>query len=200
MKTKFLLLLLLLPALVPVYSITWQVTNSGFSFSPATVTIHLGDNVNFTLDPDHNAVEVSVTTWNADGDTPNGGFNVDFGGGLVSASLLTLGTHYYVCQPHASFGMKGEIMVLATTAVAETAMPLSITISPNPASNFIHITANENNLIGSDYVLFDQLGQQMLTGKLTDKVSMVAVNQLPSGIYFVRIVARSTETYKVMIK
>ena len=200
MKTKLLLLLLLLPAVIPAYSITWQVTNSGFSFSPATVTIHLGDNVNFALDASHNAVEVSSATWNANGATTNGGFNVAFGGGLVSASLLTLGTHYYVCQPHASLGMKGKIVVLATTDVAETQMPLNITLAPNPASSFIRITANENNLIGSDYVLFDRLGRQMLKGKLTDKVTSVAVAQLNSGMYFLRIVARSTETYKVMIK
>ena len=200
MKTKLLLLLLLLPAVIPAYSITWQVTNSGFTFSPATVTIHLGDNVNFTLDANHNALEVSSATWNANGATTNGGFNVAFGGGLVSTSLLTVGTHYYVCQPHASLGMKGKIVVLVTTDVAETQMPLNITLAPNPASSFIRITANENSLIGSDYALFDQLGRQMLTGKLTDKVTQVAVAQLPSGMYFMRIVARSTETYNVMIK
>jgi len=200
MKTKFLLLLLLLPVLIPAYSITWQVTNSGFSFSPATVTINLGDNVNFTLDADHNAVEVSSAIWSANGETSNGGFSIDFGGGLLSASLLTLGTHYYVCQPHASLGMKGKIVVLATTAVAETQMPLNITLAPNPASSFISITANENSLIGSDFVLFDKLGRQILLGKLTDKVTSVAVSQLPPGMYFVRIVARSTETYKIMIK
>jgi len=200
MKTKFLLLLLLLPVIVPAYSITWQVTNSGFSFTPATVTIHLGDNVNFTLDANHNAVEVSSATWNANGATSNGGFSADFGGGLVAASLLTLGTHYYVCQPHASLGMKAKIVVLATTAVAETQMPLNITLAPNPASSFIRITANENNLIGSDYALFDRLGRQMLTGKLTDQVTSVAVDKLSSGLYFMRIVARNTETFKVMIK
>ena len=80
MKTKFLLLLLLLPVLIPAYSITWQVTNSGFSFSPATVTINLGDNVNFTLDADHNAVEVSSAIWSANGETSNGGFSIVFGG------------------------------------------------------------------------------------------------------------------------
>jgi plastocyanin len=200
MKTKFLLLLLLLVVVVPAFSITWQVTNSGFSFTPATVTIHLGDNVNFTLDANHNAVEVSSATWNANGAASNGGFNVDFGGGLVAASLLTVGTHYYVCQPHASSGMKAKIVVLATTAVAETQMPLDITLAPNPASSFIRITANENNLIGSHYALFDRLGRQMLMGKLTDKVTSVPVYQLASGLYFMQIIARSTETFKVMIK
>ena len=200
MKTKFLLLLLLLPIAISAYSITWQVTNSGFTFSPTITTIHLGDNVNFTLDANHNAVEVSAATWNANGSTTNGGFNLAFGGGLVSASQLGVGTHYYVCQPHASMGMKAKIVVVESTDVPETKTSMDITLAPNPASNFIRITANETNLIGSGYVLFDKLGRQMLTGKLTDKVTQVAVAQLPSGMYFMQMVARSTETYKVMIK
>ena len=200
MKTKFSLLLLLLPIAISAYSITWQVTNSGFTFSPSTVTIHLGDDVNFTLAANHNAVEVSAATWNASGSTTNGGFDLAYGGGLVSASQLSVGTHYYVCQPHASMGMKGKIVVVETTAVPETKTSLSITLAPNPASNFIRITANETNLIGSGYVLFDQLGRQVLAGKLTDKITSVAINQLPSGMYFMRIAAQNIETYKVMIK
>ena len=200
MKTKFSLLLLLLPIAISAYSITWQVTNSGFTFSPSTVTIHLGDDVNFTLAANHNAVEVSAATWNASGSTTNGGFDLAYGGGLVSASQLGVGTHYYVCQPHASMGMKAKIVVVESTDVPETKTSMDITLAPNPASNFIRITANETNLIGSGYVLFDQLGRQVLAGKLTDKITSVAINQLPSGMYFMRIAAQNIETYKVMIK
>jgi len=199
MKTRFLLLLLLLPIAISAYSITWQVTNSGFTFSPAIVTIHSGDDVNFTLDANHNAVEVSAATWNANGSTTNGGFNVAFGGGLVSASQLGVGTHYYVCQPHASMGMKAKIVVVTATDVNEMKTSLNITLTPNPARNIIKITTNENAFIGSDYLLFDQLGRQMLTGQLTDKVTAVTVSQLPAGIYFMRITAQHNETYKIMI-
>jgi len=199
MKTNFLLLLLLLSVGPSCYSITWQVINDGITFSPAIVTIHSGDNVNFSLDPDHNAVEVSSATWNANGATPNGGFSVDFGGGLVSSTELSVGTHYYVCQPHASLGMKAKIVVVTATDVNEMQTSLNITLTPNPARNVIKITTNENAFIGSDYLLFDQLGRQMLTGQLTDKVTAVTVSQLPAGIYFMRITAQHNETYKIMI-
>ena len=85
------------------------VMNMGFSFSPSLLTINAGDTVRFNLDSNHNAVEVSQTTWNANGNTPNGGFSVGFGGGDVVFN--TPGTFYYVCQPHASGGMKGRIVV-----------------------------------------------------------------------------------------
>ncbi len=111
MKNFLLSLLLVLPG-ISGFCTTWIVTNSGFTFSPSTITINPGDDVNFNLDVIHDAVEVSQSTWNANGNTPlAGGFQLSFGGGLVPSSKLGVGTHYYVCSPHASSGMKGTIIV-----------------------------------------------------------------------------------------
>lgn len=200
MKTKILLLLLLLSAGLAGYSATWQVTNSGISFSPSTITIQSGDDVNFTLDSDHNAVEVSAETWSADGSTSNGGFQVDFGGGLVSASQLGVGTHYYVCEPHASLGMKGTIIVEGSTAIEQPKLSVGIIVSPNPVRNLIQITVNENNLLGTRYMLFDKLGRQILNGKLTDKNISLTVNQLPSGMYFIQVASLKNGIYKVVLQ
>jgi plastocyanin len=200
MKTKILLLLLLLSVGLAGHSTTWQITNSGFSFSPATVTIQLGDNVNFTLDPIHDAVEVSFATWTAGGSTSNGGFMVDYGGGLVSTSQLTVGTHYYVCEPHASFGMKGQIVVVNATEVIENKMPQQVVLTPNPVRDFIQVTVSENDLLGSGYLVFNQLGRQVMTGRLTDKITRLAVNQLPSGVYFIQIANLKNQTFKVLIQ
>lgn len=54
-------------------------------------------------------------TWSVNGNTPlSGGFTRPFGGGLLTPSTgLTVGTHYYVCSPHASSGMKGIIVAAA---------------------------------------------------------------------------------------
>jgi plastocyanin len=101
-----------------------QITNAGFSFSPANITIAVGDTVNFVLDPIHNAVEVSQATWNANGNTPNNGFSVGFGGGTVVFALA--GTYYYVCAPHASSGMKGIINVVAFGISTGTITPANL--------------------------------------------------------------------------
>lgn len=86
------------------------VTFSGLSFSPALITITEGDTVVFVLSAIHNAVEVSQSTWNANGTTPlGGGFSVPFGGGEVVPSGV--GTHYYICTNHAASSMKGRIIV-----------------------------------------------------------------------------------------
>ncbi|HEY9113902.1 MAG TPA: T9SS type A sorting domain-containing protein [Bacteroidales bacterium] len=109
---KILLSFLLLSIALTGFSETWTIVNEGFTFSPNNLEIKLGDSVVFDLGVIHNAVEVSQETWEANGNTPlEGGFSVPFGGGLVDPSMLTAGTHYYVCTPHAEGGMKGMIVV-----------------------------------------------------------------------------------------
>src|SRR5688572_6719117 len=89
---------------------TFTITNSGNSYAPASLTIALGDTVRFVLSSNHDAREVSATTWNSNGTTSlTGGFQTAYGGGTVFPSFLGLGTHYYVCTPHAYLGMKGTI-------------------------------------------------------------------------------------------
>ena len=85
------------------------VTNAGLTFTPADITVEVGDTVNWNIAANHNAVEVSEATWNANGTTPNGGFSVDFGGGAVMFNAP--GTYWYVCQPHAGQSMKGRVFV-----------------------------------------------------------------------------------------
>ena len=200
MKTKILLLILLLSVGLAGYSTTWQITNSGITFSPATVTIKLGDDVNFTLESMHDALEVSSSTWTANGSTSNGGFQVAFGGGAVSASQLTVGTHYYVCVPHASLGMKGKIIVQNSTAIVETKADQRVTLGSNPVRGVIQLTINETDLLGSNYRLFNQVGQQMISGRLSDKINLITVNQLAAGVYFMQIEGMKNQTLKVMIQ
>ncbi len=89
---------------------THTVTNAGFTFSPADITINAGDSVQWQLASIHTVLEVTQQTWNANGNTAKaGGFSTPFGGGTVKFD--TPGTYFYVCEPHASIGMKGKITV-----------------------------------------------------------------------------------------
>lgn len=109
MMNKLILTATLLCAMLSSYATTWTITNSGNTFSPASITITVGDTVSFQLAGSHNAQEVSQATYNANSNAPIIGFQTAFGGGLVTG--LAVGTHYYVCDPHASMGMKGIINV-----------------------------------------------------------------------------------------
>lgn len=98
---------------------TWQVTTTDdtsdmdvyMDFSPEDLTIAVGDCVSFIMSDTHNAVEVSQETYDSLGAEPlDGGFNVTFGE-TQDVYFGEAGTHYYVCQPHASGEMVGTITV-----------------------------------------------------------------------------------------
>ena len=88
---------------------SYTITTVGMSFSPDTIICDVGDTINFILGGYHNAVEVSDSTWLIGGTTSNGGFSFGFGstGMFIPDDCHTF---YYVCQPHASMGMKGVII------------------------------------------------------------------------------------------
>jgi len=91
---------------------SYLVATSGVSFTPDTIICDVGDTINFNLGGYHNAVEVSNSTWIANGTTSNGGFSIGFGqtGQFIPT---TAQTHYYVCTPHVNLGMKGVIIANA---------------------------------------------------------------------------------------
>jgi plastocyanin len=119
------------------------ITTPGFSFSPSTITIQEGDTIDFSIGGIHNALEVSQTTWNANGNTPlPGGFSAPFGGGLILPADLTVGTHFYVCMPHASQGMKGMIIVEPTTSIDADPLSVALSVFPNPSSGQVTLRLN----------------------------------------------------------
>lgn len=202
MKTKILLSALFLYTCLNGFSITHEISanSSQFSFSPSSITINLGDNVNFVIASSHDVLEVSQGTWQANGVTSNGGFSVPFGGGLVSASQLPVGTHYYICTSHADSGMKGTIEVVSSTGINETKLSANVLLAPNPASDYFSITLNDNALLSSNFILYNLIGKQMLTGKLMAKTTTVNINRLSPGMYFVRFEGNRNSAYKLEVR
>lgn len=197
MKRISLLFLLLLSGMSGICT-TWIVTNSGFTFTPATITITIGDDVNFTLDDIHNAIEVNESTWNANGSSPlTGGFQTPLGGGLVQPSQLGIGTHYYVCAPHASSGMKGIIIVQNATGIQENQLLSDFSVYPNPAHNSLTIKAS-NHFIDSEFSITDPTGRRVFVGKLEDETMPVDITNLKQGIYLVQIEGKRRQFVKVI--
>ena len=84
---------------------SYTIKTLGMTFSPDTVICDVGDTINFILGGSHNAVEVSDSVWLVNGNTSNGGFS--FGYGSAGMYMPTNAqTYYYVCQPHASSGIR----------------------------------------------------------------------------------------------
>ena len=93
---------------------------SGFTFSPADVTINAGDTVTWTgLTPIHNVAESDSPA----SDVYNGGFRSGAVGAVASfqQTFNSPGIFYFVCEPHAGIGMKGSVTVNAPPAPTSTA-------------------------------------------------------------------------------
>jgi plastocyanin len=175
-----------------------EITNVGFTFSPASLTIASGENVTFVLESMHNVVEVSLATWNANGNTAlPGGFSLPLGGGQLLPAQLTVGTHYYVCGPHADLGMKGVIIVSISTGIEEIPGQTDLSLFPNPAVDLITVKASKH-LLGTQYTLTDQYGRQMLTGKIESETFSINISQLNNGIYLLNVTGQKRRSIKVV--
>ena len=176
------------------YSTTWTVTSPGFAFSPATITIQEGDDVIFDIDGIHTVVEVSQATWNNNQNTPlSGGFSLPSGGGNLPPSELPVGTHWYVCGPHASGGMKGMIIVQPVTATDDPASGLALTLNPNPTTGKFQLSWSSIHS-SQDYTIdvMDINGRIVYntTGTSTrgnDQFVEVNLSTYPKGTYLVRL-------------
>ena len=70
-----------------------------------------------------------------------------------------------------------------------------ISIYPNPVKDKIHIIANQNQL-GSDYAIFDQLGRNIAIGKIDSNNTAIDINTISKGIYFIRFSDISNQSWK----
>jgi plastocyanin len=209
MKTTLLLFAMALVSSVA-FSAKVTITNSGFEFSPDDITINAGDTVIFQLASAHNAVEVSESTWALNGNTPlAGGFSLPFGGGQLTG--LTTGVHFYVCQPHASSGMKGKITVNSSSGIftPEAAYRL-FTIYPNPSKgkfflkfdNASEYTGNEKDL-GLSVEIYNLLGEKIFSipGFIPQTSNEIDLTSSPAGYYFVKVSdGKKVSTQKVLVQ
>ncbi|HMD13942.1 MAG TPA: plastocyanin/azurin family copper-binding protein, partial [Bacteroidota bacterium] len=176
MKIVFVLICSLTIFTTIVWGTTHTISSSGFTFSPNTLTITAGDTINFVLASIHNAVEVSQATWNADGITSNGGFSVPFGGGKTV--LTVVGTHYYVCQNHASMGMKGIITV-------NPSAPPPNSISVESIYDHDGNLSTTNDRVPKNWALKlykDSVGSGIVVDSVNSSTSFTA-NNLSAGTY-----------------
>lgn len=190
------------------FSTTHTIINSGFLFSPSSITINMGDTVNFVLASIHTAREVNAAIWNANGTTSNGGFDLPNGGGTVV--LNQPGIYYYICVPHASLGMKGTITVNPATDVkaANESTPDNFILVQNYPNPFNPKTTISFSLSSNAFVslkVFNSLGSEVAT-LVNEELSagnyqrQWNADQMSSGIYFYRLEAgRFTETKKLIL-
>lgn len=108
---------------------------SGFTYSPALLTAHVGDTITIGASTSHPLVQVSKGTWNSDGATAlSGGWGTKTSN--YTFTLTSADTVYYVCSAHVSFGMKGRVVITPSAGINDLpADNLSVSLYPNPVTS-----------------------------------------------------------------
>jgi plastocyanin len=168
-------------------------TTGSFTFSPVNANIIQGDTIVFNVGATHTATEVSQSTWNSNGTTPEGIFNLSTGNNQMVVNL-SAGTHYYVCQNHIGMGMKGTINVTTASGITNKSNnEKSIVVYPNPNKDFF--------MIKSDRVTFNRITITDLQGKtikdilLSNNFENINIADLPSGIYTISAFTKENEIF-----
>ena len=166
----------------PVQAATFNVSISGFAYSPPTVTVHVGDTVTWIQ---KDSIQHTVTS--------------DGLPAVLTSTLLSLnqkfshtfsdtGTFAYHCIPHASF-RKGTVIVQAAPnqppTVALTS-PTNGTVLPAPAKFLV--TANASDVDGSVASVQFFAGTNSL-GSVTAPPFQFQVTNLNAGVYSLSAVA-----------
>ena len=201
MKKNYLLVICCLITATLANAKTWIINNTGNTFSPSTITIQQGDTVEFVLGLTHNVLEVSQATFDANGTTAKEtGFATPSKGGKVFPAQLTVGTHYYVCTPHASQGMKGQIIVQNPNSIDEDLEKSEIVISPNPTANLLTIKGLEK-VVNADVNITNANGVSVLTLKnFNSENATIDISSLSAGVYWLTIADVKKNTYKFVKK
>jgi hypothetical protein len=88
---------------------------------------------------------------------------------------------------------------LLTTSVTGIEKYPDFEIYPVPAKQFVNVRTGSSFLPVS-YFMTNQLGQIVLTGKLTDEISRIDISGIPAGIYIFKIKDQIRNGYKLIIE
>lgn len=184
---------------------SYTVTIVGSSYSPATLTVSVGDVVTIQASGTHPLAEVSQSTWNANGTaTLSTGFGVktsNFTFNISSANSI-----YYVCQNHVGMGMKGQINVSTVGINEQNHVIGNISLFPNPAKDkfSVKFKSTENGTLTAKlYSVCGQEVQCLISNKEfnsgENSFTLELQNNIPSGVYFVQLNYNSRKIVRKII-
>ena len=83
---------------------------------------------------------------------------------------------------------KDTLIMTVTTCVGivETSKVSLFSVYPNPTTSEINVTTDAQ-FIGSDYILYDNAGKTILTGKIRDANTVIKLSDFSAGVYLLSI-------------
>ena len=84
-------------------------------------------------------------------------------------------------------------------AINEVTLAQSISLMPNPADNYIELRVN-SNVVVKEVVVYNAFGQMLQTIQFTDNHARIDLNNVASGMYFVKVNGEGVMATKKFIK
>lgn len=186
------------------YSTTWTVTAAGISFTPANITVTVGDTVKWQwVEGIHTTTSTTIpsgaASWNAPLDAANQ---------IYRYVVTHPGVYNYVCTPHITFGMTGVINASPIgIKPMGTGVPDAYNLSQNFPNPFNPATNIQFDIPKSTIVklaVYNLIGQQealLFNGELNAGSYNVDwdASSFPSGVYFYRLTTIDFSETKRMV-
>lgn len=170
----------------------FNVNISGQSYSPATLTVNVGDVVIIQASDLHPLIQVSLANWNANNAVQEGfGASSDFTLSITAGMAGT--TIYYGCSSHFGSGMKGQINVNVVSGISENrTRAFNFTVYPNPvtADSWMNVSVKSAGKISiTVYDLNGRMIRQLIDQQVKAGEFTIAfpVNELQKGTYVVQM-------------
>jgi hypothetical protein len=89
---------------------------------------------------------------------------------------------------------------ISSVGIKETALNISLSVFPNPTSDFLTLKVEDYNNEALSYNLLDEQGKLVLNEQITNQDTQVAMSTLARGAYFINIVQanKKIQTFKII--
>lgn len=98
---------------------------------------------------------------------------------------------------------EGDLTLIANfrfiTLLGEQMISMKYAIYPNPVEDRLTIEADES-LIGEHFIISNQAGKTVLSGKIQSKLTMINLVDLPAGMYMLSLKGMQSEPIKLIRK
>jgi plastocyanin len=188
MKKHIYTLFLLLATAYSAVATNHLVSVSNFSFTPAALTVTVGDTVTWVLvSGSHTTTSILTPAGAPTWDSP-----LNSGTQMFSYQVLVAGNYSYVCVPHQSMGMTGMITANSATGIQSISEPqLNFVVKPGQK---LLLTIDLPRTSALQLSVHDLLGRTVNSNGMTNQPAgrqeyEVDLAGNPYGYYFVRLVA-----------
>ena len=89
---------------------------------------------------------------------------------------------------------------ISSVGIKETALNISLSVFPNPTSDFLTLKVQDYNNEALSYNLLDEQGKSVLNEQITNQDTQVAMSTLARGIYFINVLQanKKIQTFKII--